>query len=88
MWYKLTAKHGPGHQGYTKEYIWSCKLGADDRKATWDHWVATNGFQQAVGLIAMVRKIPPDTIKKLTKYHQQRIKLSTYILKALKEMQQ
>jgi predicted solute-binding protein len=88
MWYKLTAQHGPGHQGATEEYIWSCKLEADDRKDTWNRWVATNGFQQALGQIAMVRKIPLDTIKKLTKHHQQRVKLSTHILKALKKMKE
>jgi hypothetical protein len=86
MWYKLTADHGPGHQGHTEDYLWSHKMDPEEQKDTWEIWA--NQFDNAVGTITQVRKLPPKTIKELTERHQQKIKTSQHILQQLKKMQQ
>jgi hypothetical protein len=59
-WYKFTARHGPGHQSHDESYqffVEPIKTKAD-REYHWEDWVQRNYWDDSVGGIRLVRKLP------------------------------
>jgi len=85
-WYKLYADYGPGHQSHSEEYISSYKiLKGVAAGEIWSEWAEDKGFDDAVGNIKLVRKLPEKVrLRKIEEYKDEYCNARD-MLNALKE---
>lgn len=57
-WYRIFAKHGPGHQSFTEVYrFFEKKMLREEKKEAWDT-VFDYGFEYPIGNVQLVKALP------------------------------
>lgn len=70
-WYKLDARHGPGHQTRTVEYFWrDISLSVVGKNALMNTFLE---HENPVGTVSLVRKLPNHIrVQKIREYRSRR----------------
>ena len=83
-WYKFSADHGPGHQSRSESYQFFVEPieTKADKEYHWEDWVQRNFWDDAVGDVRLVRKLPETvrleklaSAKTKVKYYQTLVKM-------------
>jgi hypothetical protein len=60
-WYKIFARHGPGHQSNSTFYEWRDRLlDRSGRKALWQDYFANYEYDYPIGQVRLIAKLPED----------------------------
>jgi len=70
MWFKIHARHGSGHMGYTEEYMWQDERPSrGERESIWEWLVDKNNLHNARGGVTLVRELPEKVrLEKIADY--------------------
>jgi len=73
MWFKVWARHGGGHMGYTEEFVWRDERPSkDEREYMWNDMVEGNHMNNASGGVNLVRVLPEKArLEKVERYKSQ-----------------
>lgn len=82
MWYKFSARHGPGHQGYTEYYEWfEYEPSPDERNEHWEHLFRETDWP--IGKVRRVAKLPAKIREEKKEHFKIQIESAQKMLKIL-----
>lgn len=83
-WYRMEARHGPGHQGRDVEYEWSWEeLSEPEQKDAWVDWVTRNFWHESVGGVSPVEVLPQEVREEKIQYYRDLIEDAQEMLSIL-----
>lgn len=83
-WYKVEARHGPGHQSRTVYYVWQDhELSEDEKKELFEE--SFSDLDWPVGDVFMIKKLPKEVYIEKLHHYESSIKAAKRMLKILSE---